>query len=361
LEAKMKFILLYEVVIYTCYLGVQCLVTAEISSSINTKLNKYIDACTELEQFKYSTLIDLSTYEIENGEKDFINENNQLERLYEARWIWQLASYTNANAKTINSYLRNYQTLEDQRTSNEHLDYAFDIHDLKVKLKTKWDQRLQFDLEINNYLKTVDQAEKSSSTSNSESLMEREDILRNMENKCSYFKSRLQKFQTNAIQANIKYLSASDNAAKYFKESNSEESIEFRNTERNISDTNEIIEDYTWDLNNTQNEIYYTRDSWKLAGLKLNESYFKKQIVHYEKELENLKKKSKTIVDKFLAENKDLKEMENAFNDWTVQHQFQLQNLSNLRKQYELQRIRVLELVSPEERLRYIETSVKNE
>ncbi|KAH8875047.1 hypothetical protein KSF78_0004511 [Schistosoma japonicum] len=206
---------------------------------------------------------------------------------------------TNANAKTIN------------------------IHDLKVKLKTKWDQRLQFDLEINNYLKTVDQAEKSSSTSNSESLMEREDILRNMENKCSYFKSRLQKFQTNAIQANIKYLSASDNAAKYFKESNSEESIE-------------------WDLNNTQNEIYYTRDSWKLAGLKLNESYFKKQIVHYEK-------------------NKDLKEMENAFNDWTVQHQFQLQNLSNLRKQYELQRIRVLELVSPEERLRYIETSVKNE
>ncbi|KAH8875045.1 hypothetical protein KSF78_0004511 [Schistosoma japonicum] len=219
---------------------------------------------------------------------------------------------TNANAKTIN------------------------IHDLKVKLKTKWDQRLQFDLEINNYLKTVDQAEKSSSTSNSESLMEREDILRNMENKCSYFKSRLQKFQTNAIQANIKYLSASDNAAKYFKESNSEESIE-------------------WDLNNTQNEIYYTRDSWKLAGLKLNESYFKKQIVHYE------------IMNKCLyhllpiLENKDLKEMENAFNDWTVQHQFQLQNLSNLRKQYELQRIRVLELVSPEERLRYIETSVKNE
>ncbi|KAK4471136.1 hypothetical protein MN116_005532 [Schistosoma mekongi] len=217
---------------------------------------------------------------------------------------------------------------------------------------------------VDHYLQMVDQTKKWSSTSNSDKqylLREREDKLRNLENKYKLSKSRLKTIRAKSVEAESKYAYTRDNIANFLKESNTTDSQQFKETDRKISDTKEIIEDYTWDLENNKNKTYNTKDQSELRKLESDEAYFRRQISHYENVLEKLRLQRKTIMDSYLTKNDVLLNMRKSADSIIREYQLELRELLNLCKEVELQRFQVLELISPEKRIQFIETAMTNE
>ncbi|CAH8430557.1 unnamed protein product [Schistosoma margrebowiei] len=180
----MKACLMQAAVIFIYYLGVQNVMTADIESvelkDVYFKLKKYIDSIKDLGTEKIH-VVELLAYVFRYDDKPFRDEVMRLEKLYAAKWIYDLFKNINPNdANLLQTYSENYKRLSDIKP-NSDLDYhSYSL--IESAIKKKWNARLYFDLATNIYLNMKTSSKSSSLTENNgKSLDERKSTLEQTE------------------------------------------------------------------------------------------------------------------------------------------------------------------------------------
>ncbi|CAH8430540.1 unnamed protein product [Schistosoma margrebowiei] len=164
----MKACLMQAAVIFIYYLGVQNVMTADIESvelkDVYFKLKKYIDSIKDLGTEKIH-VVELLAYVFRYDDKPFRDEVMRLEKLYAAKWIYDLFKNINPNdANLLQTYSENYKRLSDIKP-NSDLDYhSYSL--IESAIKKKWNARLYFDLATNIYLNMKTSSKSSSLTEN---------------------------------------------------------------------------------------------------------------------------------------------------------------------------------------------------
>uniref|UniRef100_A0A5K4F862 DUF3826 domain-containing protein n=1 Tax=Schistosoma mansoni TaxID=6183 RepID=A0A5K4F862_SCHMA len=174
-----------QALVLTIYiLGVQNLVTADITSevlkNIYFKLKEYTEKIKMLERRKIE-IQELGSYETQNDEKQFRDEIIRLERLYGAKWILDLFKSISPNDRhLLQTYSENYKRASEIKRSSDVDDYYFSF--VEKAVETKWNARLNFDLATDKYLSMLASTKKSSLTANNrKSLSERKMSLQQLE------------------------------------------------------------------------------------------------------------------------------------------------------------------------------------
>ncbi|CAH8430609.1 unnamed protein product [Schistosoma margrebowiei] len=160
----MKACLMQAAVIFIYYLGVQNVMTADIES-VELKVH----------------VVELLAYVFRYDDKPFRDEVMRLEKLYAAKWIYDLFKNINPNdANLLQTYSENYKRLSDIKP-NSDLDYhSYSL--IESAIKKKWNARLYFDLATNIYLNMKTSSKSSSLTENNgKSLDERKSTLEQTE------------------------------------------------------------------------------------------------------------------------------------------------------------------------------------
>ncbi|CAH8430726.1 unnamed protein product [Schistosoma margrebowiei] len=296
----MKACLMQAAVIFIYYLGVQNVMTADIES-VELKVH----------------VVELLAYVFRYDDKPFRDEVMRLEKLYAAKWIYDLFKNINPNdANLLQTYSENYKRLSDIKP-NSDLDYhSYSL--IESAIKKKWNARLYFDLATNIYLNMKTSSKSSSLTENNgKSLDERKSTLEQTEKQ--YKESKY------AVEMDVSKLNP-----------------QLKEMQENIDEMAEQLEIETQNLKATEAEAKNTLNS--------ND---RKHLEHF---AEDIKQK----IDDYKANPEIIAAKDN--NQHAAMKYFSaLDNHLKTLKIMEVQRIDVLELLPLEERIKIYESIMQEE
>ncbi|CAH8429525.1 hypothetical protein MS3_00000424 [Schistosoma haematobium] len=356
----MKACFMQAAVIVIYYLGVQNVMTADIESvelkDVYFKLKEYIDSIKDLGTEKIH-VEELLAYVFRYDDKPFRDEVMRLEKLYAAKWIYDLFKNINPNdANLLQTYSENYERLSDIKTNSGLDDYSYSL--IESAIKKKWDARLDFDLATNIYLNMKTSSKSSSLTENNgKSLDERKSTLQQTEKQYKESKLRVMNIYQEVLETGQSFKKVYDAVEMDVSKLNPQ----LKEMQENIDEMAEQLEIDTQNLKATEAEAKNTLNSNDRKHLEHFAEDLKQKIDDYKRRINESKKELfKTSNNLIFANPEVIAEKDN--NQHAAMKYFSaLDNHLKILTNMEVQRIDVLELLSLEERIKIYESIMQEE